>query len=91
MNTDVEDLDERPRMQLPKSPTGIEGFDEITDGGTADGRPTLVCGPAGRRQEPIALHFLVNGSTVTANRGCCSRRAGPGRRGGRCQLPGIRP
>jgi circadian clock protein KaiC len=33
--------------KLVKSPTGIQGFDEITDGGLPAGRPTLVCGGAG--------------------------------------------
>ena len=32
---------------LRKSPTGIQGFDEITGGGLPTGRPTLVCGSAG--------------------------------------------
>jgi len=48
-------------VQLPKSPTGIDGFDEITDGGLPTGRPTLVCGPAGAGKSLFALHFLVNG------------------------------
>ena len=32
---------------LPKVLTGIQGLDEITDGGLPQGRPTLVCGGAG--------------------------------------------
>jgi predicted ATP-dependent serine protease len=32
---------------LPKTPTGITGFDEITGGGLPSGRPTLLCGAAG--------------------------------------------
>jgi circadian clock protein KaiC len=59
--TDVEDLGKLRRRQLPKSPTGIDGFDEITDGGLPTGRPTLVCGPAGAGKTLFALHFLVNG------------------------------
>ncbi len=50
-------------MDLPKSPTGIEGFDEITGGGLPTGRPTLVCGGAGCGKTLFALHFLVNGAT----------------------------
>jgi len=36
---------------LPKGPTGIQGLDEITGGGLPRGRPTLVCGGPGRKQE----------------------------------------
>ena len=32
---------------LPKTPTGIQGLDEITLGGLPKGRPTLICGSAG--------------------------------------------
>jgi circadian clock protein KaiC len=32
---------------LEKSPTGIGGLDEITDGGLPKGRPTLISGDAG--------------------------------------------
>jgi circadian clock protein KaiC len=49
--------------QLSKSPTGILGFDEITDGGLPQGRPTLVCGPAGSGKTLFAMEFLVRGAT----------------------------
>ena len=52
-----------PRPQLPKSPTGIQGFDEITDGGLPTGRPTLVCGGAGCGKTMLAMEFLVRGAT----------------------------
>ena len=32
--------------RLPKCTTGIEGLDEITEGGLPRGRPTLICGSA---------------------------------------------
>ena len=48
---------------LPKSLTGIDGFDEITEGGLPTGRPTLVCGLAGAGKSLFALQFLVNGAT----------------------------
>jgi circadian clock protein KaiC len=35
------------RGGLQKVPTGIEGLDEITNGGLPKGRPTLVCGALG--------------------------------------------
>ena len=49
--------------QLPKSPTGIEGFDQITSGGLPAGRPSLVCGGAGCGKTLFAMSFLVHGAT----------------------------
>ena len=49
--------------RLPKSPTGIDGFDQITAGGLPTGRPTLVCGAAGCGKTLFAMSFLVNGAT----------------------------
>ncbi len=49
--------------QLSKSPTGIQGFDEITNGGLPRGRPTLVCGSAGSGKTLFAMEFLVRGAT----------------------------
>jgi circadian clock protein KaiC len=48
---------------LPKSPTGIHGFDEITLGGLPTGRPTLVCGGAGCGKTLFGIEFLVRGAT----------------------------
>ncbi len=47
--------------RLPKAPTGIEGLDEITEGGLPLGRPTLVCGSAGCGKTLLAIEFLVRG------------------------------
>lgn len=47
--------------QLPKSPTGIQGLDEITGGGLPRGRPTLVCGGPGCGKTLLAMEFLVRG------------------------------
>jgi circadian clock protein KaiC len=47
---------------LGKSPTGIQGLDEITDGGLPRGRATLVCGGAGSGKTLLAASFLVNGA-----------------------------
>ena len=47
--------------QLPKSPTGIEGLDEITGGGLPLGRPTLLCGSAGCGKTLMGVEFLVRG------------------------------
>ena len=51
-----------PRQQLPKSPTGIPGLDEITGGGFPTGRPTLVCGGPGCGKTLLALEFLIHGA-----------------------------
>ncbi len=50
-------------VSIPKSPTGIQGFDEITMGGLPTGRPTLVCGGAGCGKTLFGLEFLVRGAT----------------------------
>ncbi|WP_210520145.1 circadian clock protein KaiC [Hymenobacter terricola] len=47
--------------QLAKSPTGIEGLDEITEGGLPLGRPTLICGSAGCGKTLMGVEFLVRG------------------------------
>jgi circadian clock protein KaiC len=48
---------------LPKTRTGISGLDEVTGGGLPQGRPTLVCGPAGCGKTLLAMEFIVRGST----------------------------
>lgn len=47
---------------LPKTPTGITGLDEITDGGLPKGRPTLICGEAGCGKTLMSIEFLVRGA-----------------------------
>jgi circadian clock protein KaiC len=48
---------------FPKSPTGIDGLNEITGGGLPKGRPTLVCGSAGCGKSILAMQFLIKGIT----------------------------
>jgi circadian clock protein KaiC len=48
---------------LAKTPTGIRGLDEVTDGGLPRGRPSLICGPAGCGKTLLAMEFLVRGIT----------------------------
>ena len=57
------DIVQFQRKILPKSPTSIQGFDEITGGGLPKGRPTLVCGAAGCGKTLFAMEFLVRGAT----------------------------
>src|SRR3989337_1914361 len=47
---------------VPKSPTGIQGLDEITGGGLPRGRPTLICGGPGVGKTILAMEFLINGA-----------------------------
>jgi len=48
---------------FPKTPTGIDGLDEITDGGFPTGRPTLICGGAGCGKTLLSMQFLIKGIT----------------------------
>src|SRR6185437_15018905 len=48
---------------LLKTPTGIEGLDEITGGGFPLGRPVLICGSAGSGKTILAIQFLMKGIT----------------------------
>ena len=47
---------------ISKSPTGIDGFDDLTLGGVPTGRPTLVCGSAGCGKTLFATTFLIHGA-----------------------------
>lgn len=46
---------------LEKTPTGINGLDEITLGGFPKNRPTLICGSAGCGKTLFSLEFIVHG------------------------------
>lgn len=50
------------RKALPKSPTGISGFDDITEGGLPRGRPTLVCGGPGCGKTLFGVEFIARGA-----------------------------
>jgi circadian clock protein KaiC len=47
---------------ISKSPTGIDGFDDLTLGGLPTGRPSLICGSAGCGKTLFASTFLLNGA-----------------------------
>ena len=55
------DTNQSHQEQIAKSPTGIQGLDEITGGGLPKGRPTLVCGAAGCGKTLMGVQFLVKG------------------------------
>ena len=50
-------------VHLAKTPTGIDGLDDLTLGGLPTGRPTLLCGAAGCGKTLFGMTFLVNGIT----------------------------
>ncbi len=56
-------IEEHMGVLLPKTLTGIQGFDEITFGGLPKGRPTLITGSAGSGKTMLAMEFLVRGAT----------------------------
>ncbi|BFM38556.1 circadian clock protein KaiC [Synechocystis sp. LKSZ1] len=56
-------IETNPSLSLLKCPTGIQGFDEITDGGLPQGRTTLICGSAGCGKTLFGVEFLVRGAT----------------------------
>ncbi|GAB4201819.1 MAG: circadian clock protein KaiC [Coleofasciculaceae cyanobacterium] len=59
------------KARLAKCPTGIQGLDEITDGGLPQGRPTLICGRAGCGKTLMAMEFLVRGAVQYDEPGVC--------------------
>lgn len=48
-------------FKFPKIPTGVDGLDEITEGGFPKGRPTLICGSAGCGKTLLSMQFLIKG------------------------------
>jgi len=58
-----------PYAVVTKTLTGIQGFDEITDGGLPRGRTTLVMGGPGCGKTVFALQTLINGANRTQEAG----------------------
>ncbi|MBC8096613.1 MAG: hypothetical protein H7Y43_12460, partial [Akkermansiaceae bacterium] len=46
-----------------KCPTGIKGFDQITEGGLPKNRTTLICGSAGSGKTLMGIDFLIKGAS----------------------------
>ena len=55
--------------QLQKCPTGIKGFDEITEGGLPKNRTTLFSGSTGTGKTLLGIDFLINGALKYNERG----------------------
>ena len=53
----------KSKFIFPKTATGVEGLDEITEGGFPKGRPTLICGGAGCGKTLLSMQFLIKGAT----------------------------
>ncbi len=47
---------------MRKAFSGIEGLDEITNGGLPYARPTLICGGPGCGKSTLAMEFLIKGA-----------------------------
>jgi circadian clock protein KaiC len=50
------------RQGIAKTPTGIQGFDDVTSGGLPRGRTTLICGGPGSGKTNFGLEFLARGA-----------------------------
>ena len=48
--------------QLHKCPTGIKGFDEVTEGGLPKNRTTLFSGGTGTGKTLLGINFVINGA-----------------------------
>lgn len=49
---------------LSKAKTGIDGLDDITNGGLPRGRSALICGGPGSGKTLMAIEFIVRGATL---------------------------
>ena len=49
---------------LSKSLTGINGLDEVTNGGIPTGRPTLICGAAGAGKTLMGIEIIIKGAIL---------------------------
>ena len=50
--------------QTHKCPTGIKGFDQITEGGLPKNRTTLITGSAGSGKTLLGIDFVIEGKNV---------------------------
>ena len=55
------------RSKLLKCPTGIKGFDQITEGGIPDHRVTLICGGTGTGKTLFGIDLSVKKIFRSAN------------------------
>ena len=55
---------QKSSLELLKTPTGISGLDNVTDGGLPRGRTTLIAGSAGSGKTLVGMEFLIRGAEV---------------------------
>ncbi len=53
-----------PHLDLPRCPTGIEGLDNILDGGFPRGSTILLTGSCGTGKTTLGLEYLVRGANA---------------------------
>jgi circadian clock protein KaiC len=58
-----------PSVTVPKTPTGIAGFDSISEGGLPRERATLIAGTAGSAKTVFAVNYLAAGITQAGENG----------------------
>ncbi|HET9004200.1 MAG TPA: circadian clock protein KaiC [Gemmatimonadaceae bacterium] len=58
-----------PSLTVPKTPTGISGFDSISEGGLPRERATLIAGTAGSAKTVFAVNYLAAGITQGGENG----------------------
>ena len=56
-------------VTVPKTPTGISGFDSISEGGLPRERATLIAGTAGSANTVFAVNYLAAGITQAGENG----------------------
>ncbi len=69
MKASIAEHEDGPQPGLAKTPTGIEGFDEMTGGGLPRQRTSLLVGAAGSGKTIFGLQTLVNGARQWAEPG----------------------
>ena len=80
-----------PSTGLAKSPSGIAGFDRITQGGLPTGRPTLVCGGPGAARRCSPWSSWSAAPRGTASRACSWLRGDRGGAGQERRVARLRP
>ncbi len=55
------------RVEIEKIPTGIDGLDDVLDGGLPKNNLVLVSGPPGSGKSTLGAHFLVKGASEGQN------------------------